>query len=73
MKPASMLGIVLIVVGVLVLVFQGITYTRDRSTASIGPIEITAEEKRTIPLSPILGGIALVAGLALVFAGGRKA
>ena len=65
-------GIILIVVGVLALIFQGITYTRTRQVVDIGPIEARAEEEETIPIPPIVGGILLVAGVALVVVGGRK-
>lgn len=65
-------GIILIVIGVLALIFQGITYTRTRQVVDIGPIEARAEEEETIPIPPIVGGILLVAGVALVVVGGRK-
>ena len=65
-------GIILIVLGVLALLFQGITYTKRRQSVSLGPAKITAEQKETIPVPPILGGVALVAGIALVVAGSRR-
>jgi hypothetical protein len=65
-------GIILIVVGALALIFQGITYTRDRQEVDIGPIEATVEEERTIPIPPVVGGLLLVAGVALVWVGGRR-
>lgn len=66
------LGIILIVVGALALIFQGITYTRERQVVDIGPIEATAEREETIPIPPIVGGILLVAGVALVIVGGKR-
>lgn len=66
-------GIILIVAGALALIFQGITYTRRRQVVDIGPIQATAEEEEKIPIPPIVGGILLVAGVALVVVGGRKA
>ena len=65
-------GIILIVVGALALIFQGITYTRERQVVDIGPIEATAEREETIPIPPIVGGILLVAGVALVIVGGKR-
>ena len=65
-------GIILIVLGALALVFQGITYTKRRESVSLGPARITAEQKETIPLPPVLGGVALVAGIALLVAGSRR-
>jgi uncharacterized membrane protein len=66
------IGIILIVLGALALVFQGITYTKRRQSVSLGPATITAEQKETIPLPPILGGVALLAGIALVVVGSRR-
>ena len=66
------LGIILIVVGALALIFQGITYTREREAVDIGPLEATVEREETIPIPPIVGGILLVAGVALVIVGGKR-
>jgi len=65
-------GIVFIVLGVLALAYQGIRYTTQEKLIDIGPLKITAKEKKTIPLPPIVGGIALVAGIALILADRRK-
>ena len=65
-------GIVLIVLGVLALVYQGIQYTTQEKLIDIGPLKITATEKKTIPLPPILGGVAVVAGIVLVLADRKK-
>jgi hypothetical protein len=72
MKSGALAGIVLIVVGVLALVYQGITYTTRENVFKLGPIEANKEERKTIPLPPVIGGIALVVGVALVVAGSRK-
>ena len=69
MKPIMLIGIVLIVLGVVALAYQGITYTSREKIIDIGPIHATADTKKTIPLSPILGGVALVGGIVLVFSG----
>lgn len=66
------LGVVLIVLGVIALIYQGITYTRDREVVEMGPIEVTAEEKETIPIPPIIGGVLVVAGVALLVAGRKR-
>ena len=65
-------GIVLIVLGVLALAYQGIRYTTQEKLIDIGPLKVTATEKKTIPLPPIVGGAALVAGIALILADRRK-
>lgn len=66
------LGIVLIILGVVGLVYGGITYTRRSETVSVGPVSATVKEKETFPLSPVVSGVALLAGIALVVAGGRR-
>ena len=66
------IGIILIALGALALVYGGFTYTKRRESVSLGPATITAEQKETIPLPPILGGAVLVAGIALVIAGSRR-
>lgn len=68
----KLLGIVLIVIGVIGLAYGGITYTSREKVLDVGPIEATAERRETIPLPPVLGGLALVGGIALLIAGGKK-
>ena len=65
-------GIVLIVLGVIALAYGGISYTREEKILDVGPIEATAERRETIPLPPILGGLALAGGVVLLIAGSRK-
>jgi hypothetical protein len=72
MRPISVVGVVLIVVGVLALVYQGITYTTRETVIDIGPVHATADRQKTLPLPPVLGIAAVAGGVALLFAGGRK-
>lgn len=72
MKPISLAGIVLVVLGALALAYQGITYTRQERVLDLGPIHATADTQERIPLPPIIGGLALVGGIALLVAGARK-
>jgi hypothetical protein len=65
-------GIALIVIGVMALAYQGISYTTRERVADIGPVEVTKETKKTIPLSPLLGGLALAGGIVLVSIGAKK-
>ncbi len=69
MKPAAMIGIALLILGVLVFAYQGINYTRTEKILDIGPIHATKETHERIPLPPIIGGIALVSGIVLLVAG----
>lgn len=71
MKGTSLLGLVLVVLGVIALVYQGISYTTHKKVVDIGPIEATKEEHKTIPLPPILGVIALAGGI-FILARDRK-
>ena len=64
--PAMLIGIALIVLGVIALAYQGITYTTREKVVDLGPLKITAQKEKTIPLPPILGGLALAGGIVLV-------
>lgn len=68
----KIIGILLIVVGVIALAYGGISYTKREKVLDIGPIEATAETRETIPLPPILGGLALAGGIVLLIAGSRR-
>ena len=65
-------GIVLIVLGIIGLAYGGITYTRRRDTVRVGPLSATVQQRETVPISPLLSGVALVAGIGLLVAGGRR-
>ena len=72
MKPIALFGVVLIVLGLVALVYQGITYTSRETVIDIGPLHATADRERTLPLSPVLGIVAVAGGVALLVAGARK-
>ena len=59
-------GFLLVVVGVLALLYGGISYNRERTVLDVGPFKATATEQKNIPLSPIVGGIALLGGILLL-------
>jgi hypothetical protein len=71
-QAVKILAIVLIVVGLLGLAYEGISYTTREKVLEVGPITATKETKKTIPLPPILGGAALVCGVVLLIAAGRR-
>jgi hypothetical protein len=73
MKPISLVGIALIVLGLVALVYQGITYTSRETVIDIGPLHATADRQKTLPLPPILGFVALAGGVALLVSSSRKA
>lgn len=66
------IAIVLIAIGVVSLAYQGITYTTREKILDLGPIKATAEKEKTIPLPPILGGLALAGGVVLLVVGARR-
>jgi hypothetical protein len=68
-SPVILIGVVLIVLGVIALAYQGITYTTHEKVLEVGPLKATAEKKHTVPLPPVLGGLTLAAGVVLVIAG----
>ena len=70
--PAMLIGIALIVLGVIALAYQGITYTTREKVVDLGPLKITAQKEKTIPLPPLLGGLALAGGIVLVVVAARK-
>ncbi len=72
MKPAGIVGIILIIVGVAALAYQGITYRQRETVLDIGPIHATAEKERTIPIPPIIGVVAVVGGIVLLVSGTKK-
>ena len=68
----KIIGVVLIVLGAIALAYGGITYTSREKVLDIGPIEATAEREKTIPLPPVIGIVAVLAGAGLLVAGSRK-
>ena len=68
----TVVGIALIVLGMVAFAYQGITYTSRETVLDIGPIHATADTQKTIPLSPLLGGLVLVGGIVLVVVGAEE-
>ncbi len=69
---STVVGILLIVLGVIALAYGGITYTREKTVIDLGPIEARAEQRETIPLPPVLGVLALVGGVVLLVKSPRQ-
>lgn len=72
MSAARIAGIILIVIGLIGLIWGGISWTEEETLVDIGPIEARTEEQKSIPITPIVGGIALVAGIVLLVVPSRK-
>lgn len=65
-------GVVLIVIGLLALAYGGFSYTKREKILDLGPLQASTETRKTVPLPPIFGGIAVAAGVALLIGGSRK-
>jgi hypothetical protein len=72
MKSITVAGIFLVILGVLVIVYQGVTYTKREKILDIGPIQATRETHKTVPLPPILGAVAIAGGIALMVKGHKR-
>jgi uncharacterized membrane protein YidH (DUF202 family) len=73
MKPAGIVGIILIAIGIIALAYGGFSYTKREKVIDAGPLQVSADREKTIPFPPILGGLCLVGGVVLVLAGNKKA
>ena len=70
MRPVGIVGVVLILAGVVVLAMRGFSYTKDRDSTNIGPIQVSTSQKGFVP--PVAGVIAIIAGVALIASGRRR-
>lgn len=69
MKPATIIGIVLIILGIIGFATGGFSFTHEKKVIDMGPVQVSHQEKETYPISPILSTIAVVAGVGLVAVG----
>ena len=72
MSAARIAGVILIVIGLIGLIWGGISWTEEETLVDIGPVEARAEQQKSIPITPIVGGIALVAGIILLVVPSRR-
>ena len=72
MAPVRIVGLILVILGIVGLVWGGISWTTEETIVDLGPIEAEAETRETIPVPPVVGGIALVAGLVLLVVPARR-
>ena len=73
MKPQIIIAVLLIAIGIIAFAYQGISYTTTEKAIDLGPLQVAAEKTHTLPLPPIVGGIALVGGILLLFTSSKKA
>jgi hypothetical protein len=72
MKPTTLAGILLILLGVFALAYPAISFQSEEKILDIGPIEATKDETKTIPLPPLIGGAAIAGGIILLATGARR-
>ena len=72
MKPGTIVGIILILVGVVGFALGGFSFTQKEKVLDVGPIEATADDEETVAIPPILAGLAIVGGVVLVAASARR-
>jgi uncharacterized membrane protein len=71
-KSITLVGIALILLGIVAFAYQGISYTSREKIIDVGPLQASVDTKKTIPLSPLLGGLVLIGGIVLVVIGTKK-
>jgi hypothetical protein len=72
MKAATVVGILLIILGVIGFAVGGVSFTHEKKDVDLGPVQISHQKKETFPISPILSTVSLIAGIALVAVGARS-
>ena len=72
MKIYTLIAVILIILGIAAFAWQGISYTSTEKIVDLGPIQVTAEETKRLPLPPMAGAICLVGGIALLVIGRKK-
>ncbi len=72
MRPIGIVGIILIAIGIIALAYGGFSYTKREKIIDAGPLQVSADKEKTVPLPPILGGLCLVGGIVLLVASGKR-
>ena len=72
MGTPKILAVVLIIAGVLAMVYQGFTYRSNDRVVDLGPVHVNAERSHSVPVPPVIGAIALIGGIALLFTGRNR-
>ena len=73
MRNLMSVGVVLVVLGIVGLIVQNVTFTETKKVVDIGPLQVRSEEQHNLPIPTIAGIAAIVAGLGLVMASRRQA
>ena len=70
--PLIAIGVVLVLLGAAALIWKSVSYTQRETLVDVGPVNVTADTRKSVPLSPILGGVVLAGGVVLIVLGARK-
>jgi len=71
MKPATVIGAILIVLAIVGFSLGGFSFTHEKKDVDLGPIQVSHEQKKTLPIPPALSWVALLGGIGLVAVGVR--
>lgn len=71
MKAATIVGVILIILGIIGFSVGGFSFTHEKKDVDLGPLQVSHQQKQTIPISPILSTVSLIAGVGLVVVGVR--
>lgn len=72
MKPATVVGIILIILGVIGFALGGFSFTHEKKDVDLGPLQVSHEQKKTVAIPPAVSAIVLVGGIALVVVGAKS-
>ena len=72
MSGRTILAVVLIFLGIVGLGYGGFTYTREKKVVDIGPVQVTRDQHERLPIPPLVGGVLVIAGVALLFVRGGE-
>jgi hypothetical protein len=72
MRPGAVVGALLVLAGIIMFSVGGFSFTSRERVADVGPIEVTTERERSVPLPPVLAGLAIIGGLVLIITSTRR-
>ena len=72
MTAARIAGLVLVAIGLIGLLWGGLSWTQEKTVVDLGPVDVRAQERESIPVPPLVGGIARVAGIGLLVVPSRR-
>jgi hypothetical protein len=73
MRPGAVVGALLVLSGIIMFALGGFSFKSRERVADVGPVEVTAERERSVPVPPFLAGLAIVGGIVLIVASTRRA